>query len=96
MPEDAKVYLKEKGERETLEQYLTGLEGDLQHQVRSMNSKDWRTAIEKAIDMERRTSTRRKEVKIQDSPTEVITIRRAPAREVCSDCERGSHKEEVC
>ena len=35
MPEDAKVYLKEKGERETLEPYLIGLEGDLQHQVRS-------------------------------------------------------------
>ena len=94
MPEDAKVYLKEKGERETLEQYLIGLEWDLQHQVRSTSPKDLRTEIEKAIDMEQRTSARLKEVKTQDSPTEVITIRRAPAREVCSHCGRGNHKED--
>ena len=74
MPEDAKVYLKEKGERETLEKYLLGLEVYLQHQVRSKSPKDLRTAIEKAIDMERRMSARRKEVKTQDPPTEVLTL----------------------
>ena len=81
MLEDAKVYLKEKGERENLEKYLIGLEGYLQHQIRSTSPKDLRTAIERAIDMERGMSARRKEVKIQESPTEIIIIQRAP---VCS------------
>ena len=87
---------REKGERETLEQSLIGLEGDLQHQVRSTSPKDLRTAIEKAIDMEQRTSACHKEVKTQDSPTEVITIRRTAAREVCSHCGQGNHNEEDC
>ena len=65
-------------------------------QVRNTSPKDLRTAIEKTIDMEQRTSERRKEVKTQDSPTEVTTIRRAPARKVCGHCRRGNHKEEDC
>ena len=52
---------KKRGQREALEQFLFGLKGELQHQVRASNPSILREAITEAVRIEQKTGTRRGE-----------------------------------
>ena len=54
-----KVTYKNNADKEALEQFLFGLNGELQHQVRSKNPTCLREAITEAVAFEHRTSARR-------------------------------------
>ena len=63
---------KNRGDSEALEQFLYGLQGDLQHQVRAANPKILVEAITEAVRVEQRTGARR--VGTQSSPTSAEDI----------------------
>ena len=52
---------KKRGQREALEQFIFGLKGELQHQVRSSNPTILREAITEAVRIEQKTGGRREE-----------------------------------
>ena len=61
--ESQKNTYRETGEAEALEQFLFGLRGDLQHQVRVWSPRNLTGAIAEAISVEQKTSARRGEPK---------------------------------
>ena len=54
-----KLTYKKRGDSEALEQFLYGLQGDLQHQVRAANPKTLVEAITEAVRVEQKTGARR-------------------------------------
>ena len=63
---------KNRGDSEALEQFLYGLQGDLQHQVQAANPKTLVEAITEAVRVEQRTEARR--VGMQSDPTSAAGI----------------------
>ena len=60
------IIYRESGEAEALEQFLFGLRGDLQHQVRVRSPRNLTGTMAEAIRIEQKTSARRGEPKISD------------------------------
>ena len=72
--ESQKITYRESGEAKALEQFLFGLRGDLQHQVRVKSPRNLTGAIAEAIRVEQKTSARRGEPIVNEELTKGSAI----------------------